>query len=386
MLELTAALGPRYRLERPLATGGTTSTWLAHAVDGGQPVVVKVLLPSLAARTGAERFVTEMFAASRFRHPSALPILDAAALELGTGAAALYYVVPWADGESLRTRLEREGLLPVAEALRYGAELAEALAAAHAQGLVHGDVRPENVLLGPDRARLTDFGVARALGSARPATDAAGDIRCLGRVLYEMLAGEPPAGDHPVPLRSARRNAGSSPPRGRGAAGAAAGRPPPGRPPGPAPLAPPQRAGGRGATGSARPRRGTRDRGRARHEPSRLRGGGGAGCPRAGTHLWRAPGGPPAPGAPLGVLHRRRARHVHPDALAPVHRTPSGPTRRPTPAHLDRPASIGERRPRLGRRLPERRRHRGADRRTRAGAGTSRRGARLHLRPDRPPR
>jgi TolB-like protein/Tfp pilus assembly protein PilF len=206
VLELTAALGPRYRLERPLAPGGTTTAWLAHAVDGGQPVVVKVLLPSLAARTGAERFVTEMFAASRFRHPSALPILDAAALELGTGAAALYYVVPWADGESLRTRLEREGLLPVAEALRFGAELAEALAAAHAQGLVHGDLRPENVLLGPDRARLTDFGVARALGAARPATDAAGDIRCLGRVLYEMLAGEPPAGDHPVPLRSARRN------------------------------------------------------------------------------------------------------------------------------------------------------------------------------------
>ena len=168
--------------------------------------MVKVLHPSLAARTGAERFVSEMFAASRFRHPSALPILDAAALELGTGTAALYYVVPWADGESLRTRLEREGLLPVAEALRYGAELAEALAAAHAQGLVHGDVRPENVLLGPEGARLTDFGVARALGAARPATDAAGDVRCLGRVLYEMLAGEPPAGDHPLPLRSARRN------------------------------------------------------------------------------------------------------------------------------------------------------------------------------------
>jgi eukaryotic-like serine/threonine-protein kinase len=206
VLELSAALGPRYRLERPLAPGGTTSPWLAQPVDGGQPVVVKVLLPSLAARTGAERFVTEMFAASRFRHPSVLPILDAAALELGTGTAALYYVVPWADGESLRTRIEREGLLPVAEALRYGAELAEALAAAHAQGLVHGDLRPENVLLGPEGARLTDFGVARALGAARPATDAAGDIRCLGRVLYEMLVGEPPAGDHPVPLRSARRN------------------------------------------------------------------------------------------------------------------------------------------------------------------------------------
>jgi eukaryotic-like serine/threonine-protein kinase len=206
VLELSAALGPRYRLERPLAPGGTTTAWLARAVDGGPPVVVKVLLPSFAARTGAERFVSEMFAASRFRHPSALPILDAAALELGTGTAALYYVVPWADGESLRTRLEREGLLPVAEALRYGAELAEALAAAHTQGLVHGDVRPENVLLGPEGARLADFGVARALGAARPATDAAGDIRCLGRVLYEMLAGEPPAGDHPVPLRSARRN------------------------------------------------------------------------------------------------------------------------------------------------------------------------------------
>ncbi len=206
VLELSAALAPRYRLERSLAPGGSTTAWLAHAVEGGEPIVVKVLHPSLAARTGAELFVSEMFAASRFRHPSALPILDAAALELGTGTAALYYVVPWADGESLRTRLEHEGLLPVAEALRFGAELADALAAAHAQGLVHGDVRPENVLLGPEGARLADFGVARALGTARPATDAAGDIRGLGRVLYEMLAGEPPAGDHPVPLRSARRN------------------------------------------------------------------------------------------------------------------------------------------------------------------------------------
>ncbi|HKU59863.1 MAG TPA: protein kinase [Gemmatimonadales bacterium] len=206
VLELRAALAPRFRLERPLAPGGTTTAWLAQNVDGGNPVVVKVLLPELAARTGAERFVSEMFAASRFRHPSALPILDAAALELGTGTAALYYVVPWADGESLRTRLEREGLLPVAEALRYAAELAEALAAAHAQGLVHGDVRPENVLLGAEGARLTDLGVARAVSAVRPATDATGDLRGLGRVLYEMLAGDPPAGDHPVPLRSARRN------------------------------------------------------------------------------------------------------------------------------------------------------------------------------------
>jgi serine/threonine-protein kinase len=205
VLELSAALAPRYRLERPLAPGGTTTAYLAQAVDGG-PVVVKVLHPSLAGRVGAERFVSEMFAASRFRHPSALPVLDAAALELGTGTAALYYVVPWADGESLRTRLAREGLLPVAEALRYGAELAEALAAAHAQGLVHGDMRPENVLLGPESARLADFGVARALAAVRPATDAAGDLRGLGRVLYEMLAGDPPAGDHPVPLRSVRRN------------------------------------------------------------------------------------------------------------------------------------------------------------------------------------
>ena len=94
VLELSAALAPRYRLERPLAPGGTTTAWLAQAVDGGDPVVVKVLLPELAARTGAERFVSEMFAASRFRHPSALPILDAAALELGTGTAALYYRRP----------------------------------------------------------------------------------------------------------------------------------------------------------------------------------------------------------------------------------------------------------------------------------------------------
>jgi TolB-like protein/Tfp pilus assembly protein PilF/tRNA A-37 threonylcarbamoyl transferase component Bud32 len=206
ILELSAALAPRYRLDRPLAAGGTSTAYLAQAVDGGQPVVVKVLHPSLAGRVGAERFVSEMFAASRFRHPAALPVLDAAALELGTGTAALYYVVPWADGESLRTRLVREGLLPVAEALRYAAELAEGLAAAHAQGLVHGDVRPENVLLGAEGARLADFGVARALAAVRPATDAAGDIRCLGQVLYEMLAGEPPAADPPVPLRAIRRN------------------------------------------------------------------------------------------------------------------------------------------------------------------------------------
>lgn len=204
ILELSAALAPRYRLERELGRGATTTAYLAQAADGGRPVVIKLLRPSLTAAVGAERFVSELFTATRFRHASVVPILDAAALELETGMVALYYVVPFLEGESLRTRLEREGLLPIAEALRYAAELAGALAAVHAQGLVHGDMRRENVLLTSSGALLADLGLARALAEVRPAGDQAGDIRGLGRVLYEMLGGERPAGSPPSRLRAAR--------------------------------------------------------------------------------------------------------------------------------------------------------------------------------------
>ena len=278
-----------------------------------------------------------MFAASRFRHPSALPILDAAALELGTGTAALYYVVPWADGESLRTRLEREGCCPSPRRSATAPSWRRPSPRRTRRVWCTATCAPENVLLGPEGARLADFGVARALGAARPATDAAGDIRCLGRVLYEMLAGEPPAGDHPVPLRSARRNVPED-------AELLVARALDGERESAAALAPALRASAEAA-------------GRA--------------APEAGTHHRRAPGRPPPAGAALGLLHRRSARHVRPDALAPLHRAPPAPRAVPPPPTSVALLPLVNAGPDSADDYLSEGIDRGADRRPRPGAGSS---------------
>ncbi|HEU4700239.1 MAG TPA: protein kinase [Gemmatimonadales bacterium] len=210
---LAAALAGRYTLERELGRGGMATVYLAHDLRQDRPVALKVLRPELAAAIGAERFMREIRYAARLQHPHILPVLDS-----GEAAGQLWYSMPYVEGETLRSRLERERELPVDVAARLAHEIAEGLACAHEHGLVHRDIKPENILLSGGHALVADFGVARAVHGAtgeaplttsglavgtpaymspeqvtsERAIDGRADVYSLGCVLYEMLAGEPP--------------------------------------------------------------------------------------------------------------------------------------------------------------------------------------------------
>jgi hypothetical protein len=211
--QLQAVLGDSYSVERELARGGMSRLFLATERALDRQVVVKLLPPELASELSAQRFQREMLLTAKLQHPHILPVLTA-----GARGTLLYYVMPYVRGESLRWRLDHEGRLEVAEALRLLRELAEALASAHAEGVVHRDVKPENVLLQQGHALLADFGIARARQEAfqgerltgtglglgtigymapeqlagDPDVDARADVYALGVVGYEMLAGAPP--------------------------------------------------------------------------------------------------------------------------------------------------------------------------------------------------
>jgi serine/threonine-protein kinase len=147
---LAAALGDRYRLERELGAGGMATVYLAEDVRHQRKVAVKVLHPELSAVLGPERFLKEITLTASLQHPHILPLFDS-----GRAAAQLYYVMPFIDGETLRARLERERQLPVADAVRIASEVADALAYAHARGVVHRDIKPENILKTATRSSPT---------------------------------------------------------------------------------------------------------------------------------------------------------------------------------------------------------------------------------------
>jgi eukaryotic-like serine/threonine-protein kinase len=209
---LTTALADRYRVERELGSGGMATVYLAEDRRHRRLVAVKVLHPELSAVLGAERFHREIELTAGLQHPHILPLFDS-----GTADGLLYYVMPLVEGETLRTRLERETQLPVADAVRIAREVADALDYAHRRGVVHRDVKPENILLRDGHALVADFGIALAVQQAggermtqtglslgtpqymspeqamgEKAVDARADVYALGVVLYEMLAGEPP--------------------------------------------------------------------------------------------------------------------------------------------------------------------------------------------------
>ena len=209
---LQLALGDAYRLEEELTGGGMSRVFLANESSLNRRVVIKVLPPELTSEVSAARFKQEMEFAARLQHPHILPVLAAGARE-----GILYYIMPYASGESLRRRMEREGPISTADALRIATEVADALAFAHSHGIIHRDIKPENILLEGKHAVLGDFGIARALIESRTGDrltitgvalgtpgymspeqlagddiDARTDVYALAVVVYEMLAGRPP--------------------------------------------------------------------------------------------------------------------------------------------------------------------------------------------------
>jgi serine/threonine-protein kinase PknK len=208
---LDSALVDRYRILRELGAGGMATVYLAEDVRHRRQVAVKVLRPELAVAVGAERFLREITTTANLRHPNILPLYDS-----GEAGGSLYYVMPLVEGESLRDRMDRESPLPQDMACKIALEVADALAYAHDRGVVHRDIKPDNILLDQGRAMVADFGIASAVadaGSERltqagsslgtphymspeqasgEEADARSDVYSLACVLYEMLAGAPP--------------------------------------------------------------------------------------------------------------------------------------------------------------------------------------------------
>ena len=209
---LNTALQGRYAIERQLGEGGMAIVYLARDLRHDRKVALKVLKAEVAAAVGADRFLAEIKTTAALTHPNILPLHDSGEVE-----GLVFYVMPYIEGESLRERLDREGQLPVDEAVRITIEVADALQAAHEQGIVHRDIKPANILLSRGRPLVADFGIALAVSSAdagrltatgislgtphymspeqataEPVQGPATDVYSLGCVLYELLVGEPP--------------------------------------------------------------------------------------------------------------------------------------------------------------------------------------------------
>lgn len=216
---LAQGLSGRYTVERELGRGGMAAVWLARDLRYDRMVALKVLRPELAVSLGGQRFLREIMLAARLQHPHIVPVYDSG--EIGPATPGdppiLWFTMPWIEGESLRERLRREGPLPTAEAVRIAREVARGLQYAHDHGVVHRDVKPENILLTRDGSTMVaDFGIARPAQTGAAdhltstgviigtplymspeqatgaAVDGRSDIYALGCVLYEMLSGDPP--------------------------------------------------------------------------------------------------------------------------------------------------------------------------------------------------
>ena len=209
---LATALADRYRIERELGAGGMATVYLAADLKHDRKVAIKVLKPELAAVLGADRFVVEIKTTASLSHPHILPLFDS-----GTADGFLFYVMPYIKGETIREKLNRETQFGVDEAVPIAREVADALDYAHRNGVIHRDIKLENILLHDGRAMVMDFGIALAVSAAAggrmtetglslgtphymsPEQATAekeitgrSDIYSLASVLYEMLAGVPP--------------------------------------------------------------------------------------------------------------------------------------------------------------------------------------------------
>ena len=231
------AIAGRWVIDGEAGRGSRATVYRAHDVRRGDPVAIKVLHTDLASALDWRRFMWQMQLASRVRHPGIVPMHD-----VGEAAGRLYCIMPFLEGESLRSRLRREKRLALGEAIAITRQVAYALGYAHAEGLLHKDVKPENIFLSRSRALLMNLGMSRAISRAMEETmtgtglslgspaymspehalggveiDSRTDLYSLGIVLYEMLAGEAPftgaqapivwrktLTDRPVPITTVR--------------------------------------------------------------------------------------------------------------------------------------------------------------------------------------
>lgn len=232
--QLQATLGTAYTLERELGGGGMSRVFLADEARLRRKVVVKVLAPELFEGISAERFEREIQLAASLQQANIVPVLSA-----GDAGGMPYYTMPFVDGESLRARLAR-GPLPIAEAASVLRDVARALAYAHDHGIVHRDIKPDNVLLSRGAAVVTDFGIAKALAASQtraggttltmtgiaigtpaymapeqaagdPSIDHRADIYAFGCMAYEILTGQPPFGAR-APHKMLSAHLGETPP------------------------------------------------------------------------------------------------------------------------------------------------------------------------------
>ncbi len=207
---LKAALADRYAIEREIGAGGMATVYLAEDLKHHRKVAVKVLRPELATAIGSKRFLREIQIAAQLQHPHILPLYDS-----GSTDRFLYYVMPYVEGETLGDRLRRDGALPASDAVSVGADIASALEYAHQKGIVHRDIKPDNIMLSASggHASVADFGIARAVSAAQEdtltgvgvaigtpgymppeqleggAVTPATDIYATGLVVYEALTG-----------------------------------------------------------------------------------------------------------------------------------------------------------------------------------------------------
>jgi serine/threonine protein kinase len=198
--QLQEALGGSYTIEREVGGGGISRVFLATETALGRRVVIRVLPPELAAGLSVDSFQRDIQLAASLQHPHIVSVLAA-----GSAGGFLYYTMPMVKGESLRARLTHQGELSVGQAMGILRDVADALACAHARGIIHRDINPDNVLLSDQHGLVANFGVAKALSApGTPAymapeqatadshVDYRADIYALGAVGYEILAGRPP--------------------------------------------------------------------------------------------------------------------------------------------------------------------------------------------------
>jgi len=169
LTRLQAAVADRYTITREVGRGGMATVFLGDDLKLDRHVAIKVLHPQLATGLGVERFLREIKTAAGLNHPHIVALHDS-----GEAGGLLFYVMPYIEGETLRGRLNREGQLPIEDAVRIACDVAEALSYAHSGGVVHRDIKPENIMFSAGTAVVTDFGIARR---SRPQASSSGPRR-----------------------------------------------------------------------------------------------------------------------------------------------------------------------------------------------------------------